>query len=231
MAESLMISHLEESQFDAAIRAAAEQYPPGNPEVVIGATIAHRCVGGRPGPEVTVALLVERKLEEPMTPIRGIRFEDTRGRFVLRPDVEAIGLRETFTRAGPLLPYSGLHAGCSILVRGAGVSESGAATCLLGAGAGAEPTHLLTAGHLFPRNAESKVHVFAGTSPDGDAIEIGVLQKNLLDAKDARDVALVELSPRGQAFTKATGRRVGPRSRSRYRHRLQSRTARRSVQK
>jgi hypothetical protein len=99
MIEPFAISHLDESQFDAAIRAAAERYPFGNPAGVLGATIARKRVRGRIQPEVTVALLVERKLEAPASPVEAITFEDEGAMYSLAPDVVALGSHEPRARS------------------------------------------------------------------------------------------------------------------------------------
>lgn len=96
--------------------------------------------------------------------------------------------------------WSGLHPGAPIAT-GPGAACTGGVALLLATTAGGAPTHLLTAGHLFPRDARgTDADVFAGAPGAARCALVGRLAHNLLDGAIAQDVALVELSEEGRAL-------------------------------
>jgi hypothetical protein len=184
---------LRPEQFGPAVKAATSAFPPGNAHGVFGVAIRRRRVRGRELPYWTLGLFVARKQDDPRARIEPIGFRHRGAAYAVIPDVVATGQPAGATR-GHLPVFTGLHPGASIRVD-AGHRCAGGAACLLTADGG--PTHLLTAGHIFPP-ARGRFAVSAAGRPGGVEISIGRLWLNLLDgAERPMDVAVVELNPHG----------------------------------
>lgn len=188
---------LRPEHFRPAMRAAVAAFPDANPHGVFGIAIERRRVRGRPCGYSTLSLFVERKQDDPGSAIEPIVFRHRGGRFAVVPDVVATGQAAVASR-GPVPAFTGLHAGAAIRVT-AGHRCAGGITCLLTADG--RPTHLLTAGHLFPDSAGAFA-VTASTGQRGSEVEVGRLSVNLLDrpGQTAIDVALVALNRDGIAM-------------------------------
>lgn len=106
-----------------------------------------------------------------------------------------------------LLParYSGVHPGAAFDVPiGDRRLEHGAICALLAPRDDAgEPTHFLTCGHVFPPPGGPRV-VVAALHEGAEAKPIGILVRNLLAEEPRRDVALVELYPRGRQLARVS---------------------------
>ncbi len=184
---------LRPEHFDAAVKAAADLFPVGNPHGVFGMAIRRRRVRGHELAYSTLCLFVPRKQDDPTARIEQILFRHRRETFAVIPDIVATG-RPAGASRGQLPTFTGLHPGAALRVE-AGHRCAGGVACLLTLDR--RPTHLLTAGHIFPR-ARGRFAVVAASGPRGAAIEIGRLALNLLDrTPEPRDVALVELNPQG----------------------------------
>lgn len=177
----------------AAVEAAAAAFPPGNPHGVFGVAIQRRRVRGRELGYPTLALFVERKLDDPRAAIEPIVFRHRRAALAVLPDVVATGSEAAASR-GARAVFTGLHPGAAIRIA-SGRRCAGGVACLLTLDD--RPTHLLTAGHLFPPGSGS-VAVRAASGPRGAEVDVGRLARNLLDASGRGiDVALVGLTEQG----------------------------------
>jgi hypothetical protein len=184
---------LRPEQFAAAVKAAANAFPPDNPHGVFGMAIRRKRVRGRELSYSTLCLFVPRKQDDPRARIEPIVFRHRGAAIAVIPDVVATGRPAGATR-GHLPTFTGLHPGAAIRVD-TGHRCAGGAACLLTDERG--PTHLLTAGHIFP-TTPGRFAVRAAGRPGGAEIEIGRLSLNLLDrSDDSMDVALVQLNPHG----------------------------------
>jgi hypothetical protein len=108
------------------------------------------------------------------------------------------------------ISFTGVHPGAAIAIKlGNGRFEYGAICALLADDAdAAQPTHLMTCGHIFEPGSPQGTPVRGGNSA---TTVIGTLDTNLLDkASNKRDVALVELTPQGRGFAVLAGQ-PGPR--------------------
>lgn len=187
--------------FVPAMKAAVEAYPPHNSYGVLGLSIQPKRVLGRARSTWTLAAFIRRKELEPSNPVRAVRFEHNGQLFEVKPDVVAMG-RETVAASGHEANYSGLHAGAAIRI-GTGSACVGGVACLLGKGAG--PTHLLTAGHLFPVGATNAA-VLAAIAPGAAPQVVGRLELNLLERSSAAaDIALVKLTTEGRQLAQSSG--------------------------
>jgi hypothetical protein len=194
------LKSLKPEHFAAAIEAAAAAYPRKNSAGVLGACIQRKRVGGRRRKAWTLGVFVRRKELEPPQAVRAITFCSGGQWYELLPDVVATG-QPGIAAAGGGAPFSGLHAGASIRVA-ARRSCAGGVACLLTTGN--QPTHLLTAGHLFPSRA-TRTPILAALSPKLPPRRVGVLQHNLLDTQAGIDVALVTLTPGGAEMARVSG--------------------------
>jgi hypothetical protein len=110
--------------------------------------------------------------------------------------------------ATPGVVFTGVHPGAAIAIDlGNGAHELGAICVLLSRDpAAAQPTHLITCGHMFPPRSKA-TDVIAGQL--GEEAVIGQLVVNLLErAQQRRDVALIKLTPTGSEW--ATAKSPGP---------------------
>jgi hypothetical protein len=187
---------MRKSDWPHVMAAARRKFGPANPygvcafgidrKVTLGRTLSARAlnvyvVHKHPKPERVVPTLV----------LRG-------GRLRVRPDVIGVGVQPRVHEAsqiGP--PMLGLYPGAVIHAHGR-ISQFGGVASLLGVGNG--PSHLLTAGHLFPTN-QRNVEVLAALRGGAPTV-VGALVTNLLDAPfadvgHALDVALVALNADG----------------------------------
>jgi hypothetical protein len=191
---------LKPEHFAAAIEATFEAYPRGNAAGVFGACIQRKRTHGRRQRSWTVAVFVERKHPQPSQPVQPLRFRLGEEWVELLPDVVATGQRAA-AAAGESPHFSGLHAGAALRVD-SGHSCAGGVACLLTKGS--EPTHLLTAGHVFPEGSQG-VPVLAAVSSSSPPKRVGQLAHNLLDGRASMDVALVELNDDGVQMALASG--------------------------
>jgi hypothetical protein len=122
----------------------------------------------------------------------------------IQPDVVGVGAEPKGHDTAQQPPLLGLYPGAAIHAQGR-VPQFGGVGCLLSQGAG--PTHLLTAGHLFPTN-QPKVAVL-GAQRGMPPTVVGTLQVNLLDVPYSGmdhpiDVALVALTTDGVRIAQAS---------------------------
>ena len=101
------------------------------------------------------------------------------------------------------LPGTGLHEGAALYVPlPDGVDDLGAAACFVTKVDGTEPTHFLTAAHIFPENAPT-LSDGGGTpirarTPNLDYVVVGYLETNLIDLGYETDVAVIEMTNEGR---------------------------------
>jgi hypothetical protein len=183
--------------------AARRQFGPGNPYGVQAFGIDRKVTCGR---RLRTSALNVYVVHKQAAPTRAVPPLIVRSRGLrVRPDVVGVGAQPTGHDAKRFAPpLLGLYAGAAIHVQGR-VRQFGGVTCLLGDGA--RPTHLLTAGHLFPKR-QPNVEVLAARRGEAPSV-IGRLQVNLLDApfpelEHPLDVALVALTPRGVRMAEAS---------------------------
>lgn len=183
----------------ALFEAAGRTYAIGNRFGVVGFTTGPRTRRGRRQRQETLIVLVPRKLHSPGRPIEPIRFEVDGVPHEAVPDVLAVG--RPCAQDAPLAEFTGLHPGAGIRCpyRGGG-NEYGGVACILGTGG--EPTHLLTAGHLFDPSAAPDQQVVEAGRPAGGAAVVGHCLVDFLDVQPPGlshplDVAIVELNGEG----------------------------------
>jgi hypothetical protein len=193
-------SHLEAS----AIQAALATFPPDNPYGVTGARISTKVRDGRRLNYKTLCVQVPHKDCEPEVPVCAVEFDFGGITYSIRPDVIATG-SPVRAASGSSPVFSGLHPGAAIVVQNRG-DRTGGVCCLLSAGGRGEPTHLVTAGHLFREGARD-TEVWAAPVA-GAPRRIGHLRHNLLDAlgnsRKPRDAAIVELDDAGLQLARST---------------------------
>ncbi len=185
------------------MEAAERAFPPRNEYGVFAFGIAPTSRRGLPGP-LGLVVHVERKLRSPPARVPALRVA---GRRVV-PDVVGTG-RGPRAAQGETPPFSGLHPG-AVIACGSRRPEIGAVGCLLAFDQ--SPALLITAGHLFPRNAAG-MRVFSAPAGWDDAPEpIGALHRNLLDSADSIDAALIVLNNDGVKLARRTKTRwtLGP---------------------
>jgi len=187
----------------AVLAAARREYPVGNPYGVRGFLVAPKRRGGKTLRYSTLQVCVVSKERTPRHPVEPLHFRAERQSYLLQPDVVGVGSCTTHPARGARANFSGLHPGAAIRVG----NEIGALSVLLGRQGATEPSHLLTAGHVFAPGGTGRVH--AALDGSSGEIEVGVLDINLLDTGDARDGALVELSSEGRELAGLT-RAPGP---------------------
>lgn len=176
------------------MQAARKAFPAGNRYGVRAFGIDRKAKAGRRTREAALNTYVVRKLADPRHLVPKIAVPSRR--LSVNPDVVGIGVEGKVHDTGQPPPMLGLYAGATIRVEGP-IREFGGVACLLG---NTTPTHLLTAGHLFPRN-RSSVEVTGGLRARPPVV-VGRLLENLLDAPFPSmpfpmDVALVELTSAG----------------------------------
>jgi hypothetical protein len=182
-----------------ALAAARALFVPGNRFGVVAFGIGPRITNGRRRETIALNVYVRRKLTAPRVPVPKLEFDVGRARWETMPNVIATGKRPR-AAAGGLPEYSGLHAGAVVTVRGA-TPGRGALACLLATRG--NPTHALTAGHVFPEGALGAA-VFAAPSPSERVRAIGTLAANFLDQSGV-DGALVELNAAGVKMVASWG--------------------------
>jgi hypothetical protein len=181
---------------NAVMTAAATTFPPGNPYGVLGFGFGRRTRSGRTSQTRCLNAYVLHKHAEPEHPVPAIAV-DAIG-LVVKPNVVGVGSFPKAHDAGPINPpMTGLYPGAAILAQGR-VPQFGGVACVLGDASG--PTHLLTAGHLFP-TGQVNVEVL-GAMRGGPRVVIGRLAVDLLDQPFSAmafpmDAALVALTPQG----------------------------------
>lgn len=201
---------MRKADWPDVMAAARRQFGPDNPYGVEAFGIDRKVTCGR---RLHTSALNVYVVHKQAAPARAVPTLLVRGRGLrVRPDVVGVGAQPTGHDARRFAaPLLGLYAGAAIHVHGR-VRQFGGVACLLGDGA--RPTHLLTAGHLFPKR-QPNVEVLAARRGEAPSV-IGRLQVNLLDAPFAElehplDVALVALTPRGVRMAEAS--QEGPRLR------------------
>ncbi len=195
------LTTLHPEHFEDALQAAIAAYPAGNDSGVFGVSVRRRTSKGRRHRQRTVALFVSRKQFAPSVAVAPLRFRSGNGWFEVVPDVVATG-REAVAGAGSAPSFTGLHAGAAMRVD-FGLHCVGGVACLLAEHS--EPSHLLTAGHLFP-SGSGLVPVLASRSPLDPPEAIGVLETNFLEAQVSfMDVALVRLNAAGTQMALQSG--------------------------
>ncbi len=168
-------------------------FGPRNRFGVFAYGVGRRHRGGHPTRERTLVVYLPFKLAKPRHPVPSLR---VLGR-TIRPDVVATGA-VAIAHVGPV-PFDGLHPGAAIVTR---AGARGAISALL-TNNGSDPTHAITAGHLFaPSSVGGKVQCAA--SPGSPASDVGELIANFLDDASL-DVALIELNPKGQSMVSDLG--------------------------
>lgn len=193
-------SHLERPAIEAALAA----FPQGNPYGVTGARISTKVRDGQRLTYKTLCVHVPHKAIEPDVPVDAVEFDFGGVTYSIRPDVIATG-SPVRAASGSAPTFSGLHPGAAIVVHNRG-DRMGGVCCLLSAGDRGEPTHLVTAGHLFRENAQDTA-VWAAPVR-GAPHPIGRLRHNLLDAlgnsHEPLDAAIVELDDAGRQLATRT---------------------------
>jgi hypothetical protein len=189
-----------------AVRAAESLLEPsgGCGVVAVGIDVKRR--EGRSLGYSTLVAYVERKSPEPIHPVPAVEFEHDGEAYRVVPDVVAVGAPRLNSGGSPI--WTGLHPGSCIEVRyGGGGVERGAVAALLGDG---QPTHLLTAGHLFAPHLIN-MPVYASSGAAMSPFVVGRLVANLLDSPPGTtlDVAAVALDQAGIQLAQAS--QVGPR--------------------
>jgi hypothetical protein len=185
------------------MQAAERAFPPRNDYGVFAFGIARTSRRGLPGP-LGLVVHVERKLRSPPARVPALRVA---GRTVVA-DVVGTG-RGPRASHGSMPAFTGLHPG-AVIVCGNKRPEIGAVGCLLAFDQA--PALLVTAGHLFPRDATG-MRVFSAPAGWDDApAPIGTLRRNLLDGDQPIDAALVVLNGDGIKLARRTKTRwtLGP---------------------
>ncbi|RKH67290.1 hypothetical protein [Corallococcus llansteffanensis] len=196
---------LAPSRWSAVMATARELFPQGNRFGVVAYGVGRRRVQGEPSREWTLSVYVRRKHERPEYPVPPLTFRVRGGWYSIVPDVIATG---ALPRSGQsaLPEFEGLRIGATVnAVAPGGTLRAGGVASLLTSAGSQEPRWLLTAGHLFERNAWT-TRVFAAL-PEGKPQVVGHPRLNLLEPSNgwpALDAALVELTPAGQALAKKT---------------------------
>ncbi len=186
--------------------AARREFGPDNRYDVRGFAVHRRIKAGERMRERSLSVYVVHKHVDPKHRVPTLRVDELG--LTVEPDVVGVG---AFPRAHDVVgltpPMTGLYSGAAIEAQGR-IKEFGGVACVLTTGEG--PTHLLTAGHLFP-TGQFDVQVVGGA----ERITVGTLTHNLLEAFPATgfplDAALVELTAAGMAMARlpaVTGPRI-----------------------
>jgi hypothetical protein len=155
--------------------AAEAMFPPDNPYGVLAFGFGRKIRSGRTSRTRCLNVYVLQKHVAPERPVPPVVVESAG--LTLRPDVIGVGVPPRPHDGDAIAPpMTGLYPGAAILVRGR-VSEFGGVACVLGDAGG--PTHVLTAGHLFP-SGQPGVEVL-GARRGGPRVVVGNLVANLLD--------------------------------------------------
>ena len=196
------LSHIPRRFWEPAIDAARTVFAPGNRFGVHAFAIGPRIRNGRRRKTLALNVYVKRKLVQPRFPVPTITFAVGRASWQILPNVIATSKRPRAATGGAP-HYSGLHPGAVVTVRGS-TPGRGALTCLLTTGG--DPTHALTAGHLFPAGALG-ASIFAAASPTAQVRPVGKVVANFLD-DSAADGAVIELNSAGVALVTSAGPRL-----------------------
>jgi hypothetical protein len=185
---------LDRHEWPAALRAAREQLL-GRGYGVIAVGIDRHRVGGVTRPGRGLVAFVARKRARPRRAIPALRV----GRRLVHVDVVGVGDALRAATSADEVVFCGLHAGAAIVVESA-PPEAGSLGCLLAIDD--EPSHFVTAGHLFAEGS-GDVEVSAARAGHTRRV-IGRLERNLLDDPEGepRDVALVRLDRRGRELAR-----------------------------
>lgn len=201
MATSTLLKDIPRRLWGAVLDAARHVFPPRNRYGVTAYAIGPCVREGRRLSTLTLNVYVVRKQLEPRWKVPTLNVEVGRKLWQVSPNVIATGKRPRVTAGGPP-QFSGLHSGAAIAVRGRTPSR-GAIACLLGRQG--NPTHALTAGHVFP-TASLGAKVIAAASPRSMPRSIGKLVANFLDHQGV-DAALIELNAFGVGLVNQQGPR------------------------
>lgn len=161
--------------------------------------IGPRVRKGHAKPEAVLNVYVVRKLAEPKHPVPALTVTHGKRTLSITPNVIATG-RRSRADFGARLPYSGVHVGAVISTFGPRAGRA-AVGCVLGIGD--EPTHVLSAGHLFTPGQHGRA-VHAASEASAPLRRIGRLSLNLLDDSDT-DAALIELTDAGKQLLRERG--------------------------
>jgi hypothetical protein len=194
-----VLNDIPRSSWRAAIEAARAVFVPGNRFGVHAFAIGPRIRHGRRRKTLALNVYVKRKLLQPRFPVPNVTFAVGRASWQLVPNVIGTSKRARAATGGAP-HYSGLHPGAVVTVRGS-TPGRGALTCLLTTGG--DPTHALTAGHVFPAGALG-ASIFAAASPTAQVRAVGKVVANFLDDSTA-DGAVIELNSAGVALVTSTG--------------------------
>ncbi len=193
------LNNIPRSLWNKVMSKSEALFPPENQYGVFGFGIGRKVIKGlRKQGQLALNVYVKRKSETPRHPIPPIECLFQKKPYLIIPDVIATGQKPRTNWSSSQI-FNGLHAGAVIACNSPPQREFGGVACVLTEGNG--PSHIITAGHLFPENAEGS-SVYAGWPDSKTAIECGVLIFNLLDSNHAGDsdvdAALVELNDAGQ---------------------------------
>ncbi|HEY5955392.1 MAG TPA: hypothetical protein VIV60_02515, partial [Polyangiaceae bacterium] len=194
-----LLNDLPRKLWQPVLTAARARFVPNNGYGVFAFGIGPLIRNGLRAPPMVLNVYVRRKLTEPRKAVEKLVFEAGRVSWCTTPNVIATGRKARASSGGPP-QYSGLHAGAVVTTRGA-THGRGALACLLGTGG--DPTHALTAGHLFPSGALGS-SVFAAAAPNATSHSVGTLVANFLD-QDGVDGAVIALNAAGKRLVRQGG--------------------------
>jgi len=174
-------------------------FPSDNPYGVFAFGVGPTIRKGHRESDVGLNVYVRRKQAAPAQPIPVVQVRLGSRSLSLQPNVVAAGSAARTSRGGDP-DLGGLFPGAQIRVDGDPVVFGGVG-CFVGTGP--EPTHLLTAGHLFSPYAQGTT-VSAARTTGGAPFVIGRLTVNLLESA-APDAAAVELTDEGLELLREGG--------------------------
>jgi hypothetical protein len=180
------------------LEVARRAYPARNKYGVLAFGIGPTIVEGRAQPCIGLNVYVVRKEREPRHPIAQVEVESGGKRWQVPVNVVGMGAPPVASR-GRMPAFSGVHPGAAITTRRGGAFA--AVCCLLGSRG--QPTHAVTAGHLF-RKGKAGAPVLAADKPRGLLRTVGHLQVNYLDSGDI-DAALIRLTEAGVTMRNDSG--------------------------
>jgi hypothetical protein len=202
MQKSKLLKDIPSRLWGPVIEGARRTFGAGNRFGVRAYAIGPCVREGRRLRALTLNAYVVRKSDEARIQIPTLSIEVGRKTWHVTPNVIATGKRPRAS-AGGSPHFTGLHPGAPITVGGP-VPGRGAIGCILGKSG--EPTHMLTAGHVFPPAALG-AKVFAGRSPNSPVSAVGKLVANFLDDEGV-DAALLELNATGVGLVNKQGPRL-----------------------
>lgn len=189
----------------SAVEAAERAFAEDNPWGVFGAGIGPIRDGGRSTGVMTLRVYLPHLSVLRDQTLPDVTFEHEGQAYVVAPYPHPTGRALRPARADAVRVTWSLQAGASIAA-GASAKHGarGAVGALLGTPKG-DPTHLVTAGHLFAPTAKA-TPVWAWDLK-GTPVRIGTLDIHLLartPRKNALDVAIVKLNDQGRSLAKAS---------------------------